>query len=1371
MPRRAIAKFGIILVIACPPKPAVAEVYPAVPTRSLCQAPYRYDEATAALCHFESGTQTAEDIDAEAGDEAALPPPEEPGIRKALRNENPMGSALTTKGPCELTDKGRFGGGLILGGGDAVVLGADSSEADARAVELWFCPKGRQATDALVACVYAPQKRAEHPVGLKLKPDGSLRIVWNKDEIELPAVKCEPGKWAHASLSWRVVWPDRVYASVWVDGKRRWSSVFSESIAPLRSLTAFTIGNDPAGGHGFEGVIDEIRFSRKERAYYDANFERFDANRRIEANPGRPYFRDAADLIFRAGFNGNVAPDVRPKGTRFKEFALTQADEDLNPGRARLLFPGGVEGKALMLGENSLSPVYEAQSIIRTESGTIAFWMMPLDWDNLARDNPYDKVDPLVFGLFQIDGEYAADSYDRKFRQSGPILEFNMAVQLPESADRPPELTPGRWTHLAITWTGRTFEYYVDGDKRSPDGAWSVWLPIYPGHDPRNEPRDEWWLNARPAALRFGTRRYWEQLKVKCPRTAIDDFRIYSRPLSRSEILNLFSIGRGDEPKALPEAEMDVAWNGVSGRISAHVTPLVENYRDATSIVLSLLRDGAQVETLASQTAQTDSGRRTGLELKCGPFEFGKYIVRAELKGQAGESIGACEYRLERKRPAWHGFRGGISEKVMPEWTPVEVSGNEAGVWGRVIRFGASGLPERIVSAGRDILAEPLVLRIIADGKDAHPVPLAEAPSLTRIGEVRAQARGRFRAGGLIGEISSSVEFDGMIWMRIELEPETAPVEIGRLDIEMPFASENARYIHWWTGQRDFRNPRVTWQGALPEGDGVLFRSNDTNRLDKLPEMTGSFIPYVCLAGHERGMAWFADNDRGWTQSDKIPAVSVAREGGCVRLILAIISTPVRITGKRIVEFGLHPIPVKPLDRLLRKFPVYSNVFPDSFVGNNLKGREGPTAFALYPEDNWERVLSRIDGEERPDKAAGLKKLYDGEMERWRREGIDNPPPQCVTVPGLYWDLQWNAVPAAADAREWAEVWAPDYQYYTQDFIDFASWCWNEWIEKTGRFIQGAYMDDCWPAPLTKPGGPTTYELPDGRTQPGFQFRGYRERIRRMRQICWDHGIVPHLTSHTTHTFLIPYHSFFDLILDGEDFYSDPSRQDDFIDHWRLDYLQYMHNAKWGLVTTWLGWTGGSTPVQKYPAWTFRQTRAYTGLLALHDIVRAFDPGVMKEFGLNEPDTVFMPYWTEEGRFATHRHQDLRVAAWRRPSACMVLLVNVGSNRCDAVVRLDRERMGLGAGDPDELKVVQADPTLLMYFKEDVTTLKAPDASQTGGLAETDEEEFSLDERPEEMPLDKRRALDPDGKFEWKGGELRCPVRRHDYRLFILRKP
>ena len=35
---------------------------------------------------------------------------------------------------------------------------------------------------------------------------------------------------------------------------------------------------------------------------------------------------------------------------------------------------------------------------------------------------------------------------------------------------------------------------------------------------------------------------------------------------------------------------------------------------------------------------------------------------------------------------------------------------------------------------------------------------------------------------------------------------------------------------------------------------------------------------------------------------------------------------------------------------------------------------------------------------------------------------------------------------------------------------------------------------------------------------------------------------------------------------------------------------------------------------------------------------------------------------------------------------------------------------------------------------------------------------------------DEIRAKDPDAQFEWKNGVLTCPVRRHDYRLFLFER-
>ena len=61
-------------------------------------------------------------------------------------------------------------------------------------------------------------------------------------------------------------------------------------------------------------------------------------------------------------------------------------------------------------------------------------------------------------------------------------------------------------------------------------------------------------------------------------------------------------------------------------------------------------------------------------------------------------------------------------------------------------------------------------------------------------------------------------------------------------------------------------------------GAGVgLDQANKTN-------IVGTFYPYVWLGGGERGLAWFADSDKGWSLDDTTPTVEVVRKAGVLTL-------------------------------------------------------------------------------------------------------------------------------------------------------------------------------------------------------------------------------------------------------------------------------------------------------------------------------------------------------------------------------------------------------------------------------------------------------------------------------------------------------
>lgn len=1367
---------------------ARAAEYPRM-ARSVWWEPYRDDAFTLGLYSFDGAGRTEEGDG--LGDQPPGPAVEPDGPRGGsgggLNRARLVGgtAAGRLEGEARQTPRGRFGGGLECGAG-RLVHPPSGAAALGRTVEFWLhVDRGGNGPMTLVSMLAAQEAHARaQRLGrtlaaprLVLSPDRRLS-VFQGERLAGSTQAGLPPDWAHVAWGWSNLGNGAAEVTVHLNGAQVLRRKLALGLEASAAFDGFVLGGHPEEAGGWGVTVDEVRLSNIHRSYYAFELGWTSPDRFREEPAGRPYFRNQADLTFLADFNHRVQPRVAADHTTFNDYKVHEADDLFSPGRTNLLFPEGVAGTALMVGDGSLSPVFVGEGNVSTAAGTIAFWLRPLDWDNFTRDNPFDRYEPVTFGLFQIDGVYPEGSWFAQFPPGrGPLLEFNIHMNPSEAASPDIPLSPGRWTHIAMCWEGLDRHWYVNGEPADPRGFWSVWIAAHPHNTPANAPVPDWWLKARPTALRFGRRQYWPAASP-APRSAVDDFRVYRRVLSGAEVRNLVRLyDPRTRPEPLPDAEMLLDWNGVLGRVSATLTPLMSDYEQAVSARLSLTSGGA-AQAMARAESPLDERGRARVVLTTAPLEFGVYHADGELRDARGRTLGVVRQSFERRPPPWWRTRVGLSDQPMPEWTPVRADGRLLRVWGRDILLGDTGLPERIVSAGGEVLSGPVRLTVGRQGRVLSLTASGGGPVLTRRSGVRADWRAECRADGLTLTLDGYLEFDGMMWFDLALaraEPGT-PAGLDHLAIEIPYAERSAELVHWFSGGPErFRDPRVVHIGELPRQEGVLFRSNDADHVSLARGLAGSFIPYVMLTGMERGMAWFAENDRGWTQSTETPAVTIERRAGTVLLRLNVVSSRVDLDGPRAFGFGLHPIPVKPLDPLWRS---HGGVLPDAFAGNNLKGPHGPAAFYAYPDGgDWDAVRRRIEtGEGCLVPEPRLKTLAEVRLAEARRRWGGNPPPVAVSVPGLYWDMQLMNFTSVPQSREWREAFVgPDCLWHTPELIDCVSWVWDQWITRTDGFIQGAYIDDCWNTAQWQEGGPAAWRRPDGQVQPGFQWRGYRQRFMRMRQISWDHGIHPKMTAHSTHTFFIPYHSFFSVVLDGEDRYSHPSRgQEDFIDHWPLDRMRFMHSAKWGIPTTWLSFASGAAPLDKYPAWTFRQRRAWRANLALHDLqtVSLFDDATLARFGMREPDVEFVPYWADAG-LAAHEHGSLRVSAWKRPGRCLVLLVNVGQERLEAAVRLNPAAMGFGGAAAESLQIEDVDSDLLRYFAEDATIRAEPRVlDQPETLREPIVEDGRMIEevrdRPESLPAGERMAKDPDGAFQWKNALLSCPVRRHDYRLFLV---
>ncbi len=1322
--------------------------------------PYELDGATVALFAADgAAVPAAVDLDdllepqavPGAGDGEGLGLPLAALPADALRNAHPGGRPGSLRGGAMQVGEGRFGGGVRL---PTAVASFVATAGSARGTtEFWLKVEAMPSEPAVLLRRHGREQPDD--VRLLLLPDGAVELLFGRHRFAGGDWRLTPGRWTHLAvvMDWQFEFNGlvRLHADgeMLVEATPRWDYRVGNALAALDELR---LG-------GVVGWLDEIRVSRGGRTYYPYQLGWEDVAGRRPPPGGPPFFRAAGDLRLHLGFDGTVEAGVAPPGLVVRENALRVRGLGDRPEQRG--FAAGVHRHALQLGPGSAQPEYVAPALVDANRGSLAFWLRPLNWDNFTRvDHRRAGQRVRRLTLFRLFGDKPpAIRRFNPMRGGDPSL-LALTVEITPNLESalPPPLHPGRWTHVAVTWQDGQLRTYVDGRQVGNPGLAAAIHGWW--REGSEQLRGDIFTGSTPTRLAI-------EGQAGEARTLIDELRFYSRPLAQAEIANLVAWPDSRrEATPLPAIEAELAFNGAIGEVAVRAMPLLPDHAQARQLAVWLTREGGgQVgERLA---VDLDPWGATSARLKSSPLDFGDYRVAVEASAADGRALARVELPASHARPPWWQTEAGRVKAALPGWTPVGVDGATVRVVGRELRFAPSALPAGIEAAGDELLAGPVELRLGAGG-----VPLAMQPTgavaVDQVDGTQAVVRGGLHGDHLRVTVAATVAFDGLAWFELTFEAvgDGAPAGLDFCELRIPLRAVNATLCHWSAATRGFREPRSNWIGELPAGEGVLLRSNDFERWQRAESLRGSFLPYVLLTGMDRGLAWFAENDRGWTQHEEVPAVAVERSGEVVTLVLRMIAEPVTLDQLRTIAFGLQPIPVKPLDPDWRRSPAWDGTVPDTFAGNNLKGGQ-ETVFWLYPENgDWEAVRRRLAGE-------GATQRIVGRAEQRNRAFVERHgrPPRAreMHVPSLYWDMQWvGGWPE--HTRPWAAGWHPDYTYYLPEFVDFSVWAWREWVRNSDGVVAGIYLDDCWPIPSKLASSPVAHTLPDGHVQPGWQWRAWRERMMRTRQVFHDQGLPPKICAHTTHTQFIPYHSFFDYLLDGEDHYSSPPRQSDFIDHWSLARLRFAHAGKWGIVTGWLGWTGNSTPTDKYPAWTYRQQRAYAAMLALHDIGWPFADGIEAQFALREADTAFVPYWGAD-MLADHRHEQLKLAAWRRPGQCLVLLVNLGDERLAAELSLAPAAMGFAGRPAADLGCRDVDRSLLVYFADDPTNVELPTAEvelEFAGGGSAREPFPGLDERPEDLPSAERRADDPDGAFVWRDGTLRCPVRRHDYRLFLF---
>ena len=348
---------------------------------------------------------------------------------------------------------------------------------------------------------------------------------------------------------------------------------------------------------------------------------------------------------------------------------------------------------------------------------------------------------------------------------------------------------------------------------------------------------------------------------------------------------------RATAPLVVPPP-MQVALNGyfLKGELDVDVDLSGLGAFAQGAAVRATLKDSAGEKLDARNLKREGQAPKYSSTYQVGQMAPGEYSLELVAIGRKGGILHTQTVPVTvPAKPEWLGSQEGISTKVLDPWTPVELEGGHVRVWGRDYAFGPLPFPTQAVSAGENILAGPVSVLVVADGKESVWKPRGEIktvearPEIARLGTAAA-------ADGIICEGTVSVEYDGMVVSDFEIKPSRVR-QLDQVSLIIPIKEEHAKYLYHYPG-----------------------RWGSTKNAGNLPPegFTSAFKPFIWLGDNDRGLAWFSESDQGFVLDDPDKAIEITRDAGVVTLRVNMVRGGMKPAPLK-YSFGFQATPVKPL--------------------------------------------------------------------------------------------------------------------------------------------------------------------------------------------------------------------------------------------------------------------------------------------------------------------------------------------------------------------------------------------------------------------------------------------------------------------------
>ena len=678
----------------------------------------------------------------------------------------------------------------------------------------------------------------------------------------------------------------------------------------------------------------------------------------------------------------------------------------------------------------------------------------------------------------------------------------------------------------------------------------------------------------------------------------------------------------------------------------------------------------------------------------------GQYLLKVELAGY----VHVFERNFLRKHFPWEGNQLGVTSKIYKPFEPIRVDGRTLSVVRRGYQVGKLGLWDSVKADGRELLAGPSVLKIGGkavegegafakvktrrvkgyEGKDDGKGVRVMAPvyeEVEAIPEQRATYQGQAKTPAATIKTTCETEYDGCMKVTLDLLPGTErgkPLE--DLVLEIPVKDSEAPLWHAST-----TSLRANPAGFAPKGEGKVWDSND------FPdgEWRGNFKCYLWVGGPERGVCWFADNDRGWeldAKGDKFaPCQELVRKDGALTIKVNLIQKPTLIDKPRRIVFGVMATPAKPM------LENWRNV--NSYLAFQMSYYNDTTFCAKSPRLDDYTVLDKMQEL----RLGGVRGRYLEYYQANDLKGLDakaadtylnllNLMFNVASEASAYFCTYQEEFHTTATCHEATKVfqseWSGrDYRDFdpkacdrlhedgistsniVSSYVDFA--CWN-FAEQIRRGI-GVYFDNSFPMRAYDLKTTNAYVLPDGSVQPSAGIWARREFLKRvwvLHQQLAPAATKPLMMIHMTNSNIVPYLVWSEAALDLEWMYGEHPAQAVY----PVDMLQAES----------LGLQTGNVPFvlaltqNRFQSQFIHEARFFGG-------TQEPDMEYVKWFGYGKPDCEVFNYWNE-GYPVVPSDPAVKSILLKKDGKLLLVFASWNAAKSQVEFKLDLDKLGCRPG-------------------------------------------------------------------------------------------